>query len=160
MGALFAAITVGLILLGFGGWLATDALRQHQRRAAAMSIAARYSPERADMGRHDGHHNTAVTVADLLARTAAEGRALRLNWSATDTDPNGMATVDHDWPTAVLPTIEDDMPNPLAATQGAAATADLPRREPGAISPPTRPVQPTTDPELLDRVLRGLRRLE
>ncbi|MCP2257232.1 hypothetical protein LX15_000917 [Streptoalloteichus tenebrarius] len=61
----------------------------------AISIAARSSPERADIGRHDGHHDNAVTVAELLARTAAEGRALRLNWPATATDPHGVATVDH-----------------------------------------------------------------
>nr|BFE98869.1 hypothetical protein GCM10020241_05450 [Streptoalloteichus tenebrarius] len=52
------------------------------------------------------------------------------------------------------------MPDPRLPAGGATATAELPRREPGAIPPPTQPVYATADPELLERVLRGLRQME
>ncbi|CRK57049.1 hypothetical protein [Alloactinosynnema sp. L-07] len=154
---LAAAIVVAACLAGFGGWLARDVLRQRRSRAAAIRLALLYSPAPVAMGRHDGHSDEAVSVADLLIRAAEQGRALRLNWSADDTDPRGLATTtDDDWPTGVLPRIEDDMPDPSTTS----AVAELPRREPGSIPEPLRPVPIQADPDLLDRVMRGLRRLE
>ncbi|RLK54454.1 methyltransferase, FxLD system [Actinokineospora cianjurensis] len=113
MFALFASIVVAACLAGFGGRLARDVLRQRRSRAAAIRLALRYSPAPVVMGRHDGHSDEAVSVADLLIRAAEQGRALRLNWSVNDTDPHGLATpTADDWPTGVLPRIEDDMPDP------------------------------------------------
>ncbi|ALG06357.1 hypothetical protein [Kibdelosporangium phytohabitans] len=108
------------------------------------------------MGRHDGHHDEAIAATELLARAAEEGCALHLNWSTRDTDPRGLAAIDTDWPTGVLPRIDNAMPDPH--TTDTAATEVL-RRTPRSIPKPLRPVRIERDPDLLKRVRDGLRRL-
>ncbi|WP_309114640.1 hypothetical protein [Saccharothrix sp.] len=53
-----------------------------------------------------------VTVAELIEAAVAEGRPLRLNWPSGDTaDWPG-----DEYPTAVLPVIIDDTPDPRRRT--------------------------------------------
>ncbi len=121
------------------------------------------------MGKHDEDHDQAVTMAELLERTAEEGEPLRLNWSPADTDPHGLAAVlkAADWPTGVLLRVEDNMPD----AQTTAPEHDtgsslpkplplpLPKRVPGPIPEPSSPAYGSEDTAMMERVLRELRGL-
>lgn len=89
------------------GWLSYDALRERQRTRAAMKMARRYRKALHSLENSDG--SGVVTVSELLDRTARQGAGARLNWSEADTDSDGLA-LPHDptnWPTVVLPRVED-----------------------------------------------------
>lgn len=140
-----------------------------------------------DMGRHDGHGNEAVSVAELLQREAASGSPLRLNWPTQCLDSQGgVRNWDEDeWPTGELPAMTDELLAELDV-RGGGGTADsgatglvkdgvnqddghelvdddgsgeLPKRQARAYPPAPRPLwEPGA--EMLGRVLRGLRGLD
>ncbi len=113
------------------------------------------------MGKHDEDHDQAVTVAELLKRAAEEGEPLRLNWSTADTTPHGLAAVpeDADWPTGVLPRVEDNMPDAQTTAPEHDTGNKLPKRVPGTIPEPFSPAYGSEDTAMMERVLRGLRGL-
>jgi hypothetical protein len=53
------------------------------------------------MDMHSKPRRDSLSVADLLARAAADGHAIRLHWSDGDLDAKGKAALTtEEWPTA------------------------------------------------------------
>lgn len=119
-----------VVALGWAvSWLASDVLSERRKRNVAIAVAKRYLDGRNDMSKHDGQHGHSVAVAELLERAALSGRALRLNWSADDTDPCGFAAVPDgdDWPTGVLPRMTEELMDALERKRTAESVAELPQ---------------------------------
>jgi hypothetical protein len=58
------------------------------------------------MDMHSKPCRDSLSVTDVLARTTAEGQAIRPHWSDDDLDANGRAALTtEEWPTAELPVI-------------------------------------------------------
>ncbi|MDQ3577705.1 MAG: hypothetical protein M3443_08925 [Actinomycetota bacterium] len=153
------------MVLGIVGWplcwLLADWRNQRRQLGAAMEAAQRYVAGRIEMGKHDEDHDQAVTVAELLERAAEEGEPLRLNWSTADTDPYGLVAPPDtdDWPTGVLPRVEDTMPDAQTTAPEADTGSDLPKRVPRNIPEPFCPAYGSEDTAMMERILRGLRGL-
>ena len=118
-----AVAVVGGLGLTLLAWLVRDELRERRQARLRRQLARQYRttppalppgrpaarpaalpPGRTPPARLHPHEpaelNREVTVHELRAKLRAEGLPLRLRWEAP-TDP------DNDWPTAVLPTTDD-----------------------------------------------------
>ena len=97
LGALITSCIIGLLL----------SQRKQQRRVRAVAAARqRYHRDRAQTARPIKSAE-GITVAELVARSIEEGRAVRLNWEDA---PDGWEQ-DEEWPTGVLPRITDEEPS-------------------------------------------------
>jgi hypothetical protein len=99
-----AALGVSVVALGLIGglgltglvWLLRGELRERRQARAVARLARTY--------RDHPPSDEPVSVAELIARTLAEGQPVRLNWDeGQDTTPDK-----DEWPTGVLPRVEDE----------------------------------------------------
>lgn len=94
LASVIALVALGLVLVV---WLIRSK-RQDRRRARAIAqLAAKYRRTQPKTTWPD----EPVTVAELVERNLAEGRAVRLNWE--EDEPSTPDT--SDWPAAVLPRV-------------------------------------------------------
>lgn len=93
------AVLVGLSLGGLVWFIRSK--RQARRRAQALAQLARNY--RTTQPKTTGPDEP-VTVAELVARQLAEGRAVRLNWE----EGQDRGSDEKEWPTGVLPRIPPD----------------------------------------------------
>ena len=95
----FVSIIIFLLLVAAIVWLGRMGLRK-RRRARAVAELAKYRPS----GRVHEQPNQSISVDELVARTLAEGRSVRLNWEGSTTGEMEACA----WPTAVVPRVEPE----------------------------------------------------
>ncbi|PPK63343.1 hypothetical protein CLV40_12956 [Actinokineospora auranticolor] len=107
-----------------------------------------------------------VSVAELVKRETAAGRALRLHWRESDVGVDGLVDPAHggDWPTALLPRVTPELAPSTAAVEDSAKGLHSPpaRRSWHTALPssdPSNPMWVQDDLGVLERVLHGLQRL-
>jgi hypothetical protein len=91
-------------------WLVRHQVRKRRRARHLARLAAHYRKQPpalpAGQPKPIDPPGQEITVAQLIARTQAEGLPIRLNWDANQT---ATAKPDnHDWPTAELPPVRPE----------------------------------------------------
>ena len=101
-----AIVLVGGLGVVIVVWLVRSELRERRRRLAVAKFLKQYRKERPALlgspAKPPEPESRKVTVDELVARVEAEGLAVRLRWDEQDEGPD-----DDDWPTAVLPRVDD-----------------------------------------------------
>lgn len=116
-----AVVVLGGLGLALVGWLVRSELQERRKARYLAQLSAQYRTARPALlasaaqepdpaPRPAESARQVVTVAELVARMEAEGLPVRLKWEDAPGDStHGQLTADADeWPTGVLPRVEDN----------------------------------------------------